>query len=319
MISEEKYEIISHSEPILIENYFNKVFHQLPAEFYQEIVEKENELNIYQYPDPILISDLSNLYQMDVETFSGAFDNKADFFKRKLEKLNYYFTINKKKKKKEQSEFSKYIHSHKNYSNQLTLYILLNDAKKTIKDKINSHKKEITTLNEKIDKCLIEQEEKMNKKLSTKKRRQIHNNNNVSQLGIAEIGKLIDEYLNKFHIIYLHAKIFETPIECLNSVFDELYYQKIQKYYYYQEQIKQFQLLLGDEEEGNQHQESLQFLLSDLEKERTTYFEKIEERTKQIKEKITNKCIESTIEEDIAIKKQKNDLINKLGKLFPND
>ena len=40
---------------------------------------------------------------------------------------------------------------------------------------------------------------------------------------------------------------------------------------------------------------------------------------KQIKEKITNKCIESTIEEDIAIKKQKNDLINKLGKLFPND
>ena len=97
MISEEKYEIISHSEPILIENYFNKVFHQLPPEVYQEIVEKENELNIYQYPDPILISDLSNLYQMAVETFSGAFDNKADFFKRKLEKLNYYFTINKKK------------------------------------------------------------------------------------------------------------------------------------------------------------------------------------------------------------------------------
>ena len=82
MISEEKYEIISHSEPILIENYFNKVFHQLPPEVYQEIVEKENELNIYQYPDPILISDLSNLYQMAVETFSGAFDNKADFFKR---------------------------------------------------------------------------------------------------------------------------------------------------------------------------------------------------------------------------------------------
>ena len=232
MISEEKYEIISHSEPILIENYFNKVFHQLPPEVYQEIVEKENELNIYQYPDPILISDLSNLYQMAVETFSGAFDNKADFFKRKLEKLNYYFTINKKKKKKEQSEFSKYIHSHKSYSNQLTLYILLNDSKKTIKDKINSHKNEITSLDEKIEKCLSEQEEKMNKKLSTKKRRQIQNNNNVSQLGIAEIGKLIDEYLNKFHIIYLHAKIFETPIECLNSVFDELYYQKIQKYYY---------------------------------------------------------------------------------------
>ena len=47
MISEEKYEIISHSEPIIIENYFNKVFHQLPPEVYQEIVEKENELNIY--------------------------------------------------------------------------------------------------------------------------------------------------------------------------------------------------------------------------------------------------------------------------------
>ena len=54
-------------------------------------------------------------------------------------------------------------------------------------------------------------------------------------------------------------------------------------------------------------------------KERATYFEKIEEKIKQIKNKITNKCIESTIEEDIAIKKQKNELINKLGKLFPND
>lgn len=318
MISEEKYEIISHSEPILIENYFNKVFHQLPAEFYQEIVEKENELNIYKYPDPIVISDLSNLYQMAVETFSGAFDNKANFFKRKLEKLNYYFTINKKKEKKEQSQFSKYIHSHKKYSNQLTLYILLNDAKKTIKDKISNHKKEVTNLYEEIDNCISAQEEKMNKKLETKKRRVIQHNTN-NQLGITEVGKLIDEYLNKFHFLYLHAKIFETPIECLNSLFDELYYQKIQKYYYYQEQIKQFQLLLGDEEEGNQHQESLQFLLSDLEKERTTYFEKMEETTKQIKEKITNKCINSTIEEDIVIKHHKNDLINKLGKLLPNN
>jgi hemerythrin superfamily protein len=55
--------------------------------------------------------------------------------------------------------------------------------------------------------------------------------------------------MKKFHYIYLHSKIFEAPIEKLNEILEKVFLHKIDKYYYYQDQIKQFQLMKDDDDE----------------------------------------------------------------------
>lgn len=329
MNSETKYEVISHSEPkLIIYNYFNTLFHKLPPNFYQSLVEKENEISLHKNPDMKLINELNTLYQVAIESFSGISNNKANFFKRKLAKLNHYYYQKEKKVDHKRSKFSEYIHQHKAYSNQLMLFIQLNKSKNEIKNLMVEHSNHSKIVNEQIEKEIIMQKEKLTKNLIVKKNNSKNKSENKKKIApqivytsdtINYLEKYVEAFLKNFHYVYLHSKIFETPVECLNQVLDEVYYQKIKKYYFYQEQIKQFQLLLGDEEGAGQHQESLQFYLDDLEKERSSYLEKMEEKIKELNEKITNKCLNTSIEEDAKVKQYKNELINNLGSFLPND
>ena len=74
-----------------------------------------------------------------------------------------------------------------------------------------------------------------------------------------KIDFVINDFMKKFHYIYLHSKIFEAPIEKLNEILEKVFLHKIDKYYYYQDQIKQFQLMKDDddEQENNEHDEEI--------------------------------------------------------------
>ena len=114
----------------------------------------------------------------------------------------------------------------------------------------------------------------------------------------------------------MHSKIFEIPIETLSQIFDDLYYHKINKYFYYQEQIKQFDLFLNDDDENNEHDESIQFFLKDLTTERKQYFDEIEELINKIKLYINQKCSNTNIEKEYYINKYKNEFMNSIEKIF---
>ena len=68
---------------------------------------------------------------------------------------------------------------------------------------------------------------------------------------------MLNDFMKKLHYIYLHSKIFEAPIEKLNEILEKVFLHKIDKYYYYQDQIKQFQLMLDDNDENNEHDEEI--------------------------------------------------------------
>ena len=130
-----------------------------------------------------------------------------------------------------------------------------------------------------------------------------------------KIDVLLKDLLKKIHYTYMHSKIFEILIETLSNIFEDMYYHKIKKYFYYQEQIKQFDLLLNDED-NNEHDESIQFLLKDLTNERKSYFQKIEELIVNIKSNINEKCSNTNIENEYYINKYKIEFMNNIGKIF---
>ena len=133
-----------------------------------------------------------------------------------------------------------------------------------------------------------------------------------------KIDFMLNDFMKKFHYIYLHSKIFEAPIEKLNAILEKVFLHKIDKYYYYQDQIKQFELMLGDNDENdnNEHDEEIDVYLKSLKNERKTYYIVLENLIKSTCDKIKNVCEEAQIEEDKNVKKYLDELMNSISKIF---
>ena len=133
-----------------------------------------------------------------------------------------------------------------------------------------------------------------------------------------KIDFMLNDFMKKFHYIYLHSKIFEAPIEKLNEILENVFLHKIDKYYYYQDQIKQFQLMKDDdaEQDNNEHDEEIQEYLKSLKNERKAYYIVLENLIKSTCDKIKNICEEAQIKEDKNVKKYLDELMNSIAKIF---
>jgi hypothetical protein len=133
-----------------------------------------------------------------------------------------------------------------------------------------------------------------------------------------KIDFVLNDFMKKFHYIYLHSKIFEAPIEKLNEILEKVFLHKIDKYYYYQDQIKQFQLMKDDDaEQGNdEHDEEIQEYLKSLQNERRSYYIVLEDLIKTNCDKIKKICEEAQIDEDKNVKKYLDELMNSISKIF---
>ena len=302
----------------------NIIYKEFNSEFFQLIVEKENEIQLTGNLNEEKIKELADLYKKAIENYSGISNDKVIFYNNKLTKLIMAVQKNKKKNNSKPSYWSQYINKHKKHSNKIMLFFKLESNKSVINnmfDKLNNNLNNgIYTLR----KNLFDQSKKFYEKKQIKMNKLIEkykNNNNENKIysnlpKSDTIETLLKDFLKKFHYIYMHSKIFEIPIETLSHIFDELYYHKINKYFYYQEQIKQFDLLLNDDDENNEHDESIQFFLKDLTTERKQYFDKIEELINKIKLYINQKCSNTNIEKEFYINKYKNEFMNNMGKIF---
>jgi hypothetical protein len=61
------------------------------------------------------------------------------------------------------------------------------------------------------------------------------------------IEKIINEFLKKFYQIF-NAKLLDKPLKIISDVEHDVFQEKIKKYFKYEDQIKQFELLIMDEE-----------------------------------------------------------------------
>ena len=148
------------------------------------------------------------------------------------------------------------------------------------------------------------------------------NNNNYNSLIINKfkgrndlVNSSLRNFLKKFHYIYLNSKIFKEPIESFNYILDDIFCHKVTKYFYYQEQIKEFQMILDDKNQGND-EDSLAFFLTDLENERKKYYQNLENFVEKIMKKIQNKCAETKINNNKNLEMYKDEFMDEISKIF---
>ena len=131
-----------------------------------------------------------------------------------------------------------------------------------------------------------------------------------------QLDSSLNDFMKKLHYIYVHSKIFETPIETLNEILEQIFLHKINKYYYYQDQIKQFELMQKDaEKEGEEHDEGIEYLIKDLQNERKSYYMSLESLIDKIRNRIKEKCSE-TSNDDKNVKKYLDELMSNISKIF---
>ena len=122
--------------------------------------------------------------------------------------------------------------------------------------------------------------------------------------------------MKKLHYIYVHSKIFETPIETLNEILEQIFLHKINKYYYYQDQIKQFELLQQDaEKEGEEHDEGIECYIKECQNDRKNYYMCLDSLIDQIRNRIKERCSE-TSNDDKNVKKYLDELMSNISKIF---
>ena len=326
-------------------SYYNKLTKSLTDSFYQKIIELENEVQLSLHPSMETIKELGTLYKKAIEAFSGVSSLKVQFYTNKLTKLLVAANKLTKKQSKKQTKWSQYMESHKKNTNKFMLFIQFETSKKDVNDIIDNEEKKFSEGFQEINNDLEEQSKKFQELKKKKKimnlsklksinnaktptEGRISNVNLINANTISIIDKLrgrndiVDESLNdfmkKFHYIYLHSKIFEAPIEQLNEILEKLFLHKIDKYYYYQDQIKQFELMLGDNDENdnNQHDEEIDVYLKSLKNERKAYYIVLENLIKDANNKIKKICEETQINEDKNAKKYLDELMENISKIF---
>ena len=223
------------------------------------------------------------------------------------------------------------------------LFLQIETSKKDANDIVDNTEKNISEGFKEIENDLDEQRKrflelkKKKKIMNLSKINSINSNKNLTEGRLSTVNEMninnstaIDKlrgrndkldaslniFMKKFHYIYLHSKIFEAPIEKLNEILEKLFLHKIDKYYYYQDQIKQFQLMLDDNDENNEHDEEIDVYLKSLKNERKTYYIVLENLLKETNNKIKKICEEAQINEDKNAKKFLEELMENISKIF---
>ena len=320
--------------------YFNKA-KDIPDSFYQQIIELENEIQLNPYPTMETVRTLGSLYKKAIELFSGVSDKKVKFYSRKMQQLIVISNKIIKKKDKKPTKWSKYMESHKKTTNKFMLFLQVETSKKDANDMMDNKEKNFVEGYKEVENNLENQEKKF---LELKKKKKIRKENKnttkipreerLSNAGEFNINNITDmeqikgrsdkidfvlnDFMKKFHYIYLHSKIFEAPIEKLNEILEKVFLHKIDKYYYYQDQIKQFQLMKDDDDEqdNNEHDDEIKEYLKSLKNERKHYYIVLENLIKSNCDEIKKICEEANIEEDKNVKKYLDEIMNSISKVF---
>lgn len=327
-----------------IGKFYNKLVKTtLADDFYRNIIELETEIQLSQCPSMDKVKELASLYKKAIEIFSGVSNKKIQFYSVKLTKLLLGANKLSEKKNKPKTKWSQYMNSHKKNSNKFMLFIQVETSKQVAQDLLNNKEKIFKDGFEKIKNNLDEQKQRFLENKKKKKSMKIEgnknqineidtNNKNVENLEIKEKNKnnsiveklkgrneildaSLNDFMKKFHYIYLHSKLFELPIEKLNEILENTFDHKIARYYYYQDQIKPLKLMLT-ESGGDEHNEDISFLIKDLQNEKKYYYMALENLILESCSKIKTCCAEATVEEDKNMKKYLDELLCNLSKIF---
>ena len=330
-----------HAPKKKIESYYFNKAKDIPDSFYQQIIELENDIQLNPYPSIETVQTLGSLYKRAIEVFSGVSEKKVKFYTNKLQKLILITNKISKKKDKKPSKWSKYMENHKKNMNKFMLFLQVETSKKDANDIIDNKEKNLVDGYKTVENNLESQEKKFLELKQKKKIRKENKNtikipreerlsnagefniNNITDMdqikGRADkIDFVLNDFMKKFHYIYLHSKIFEAPIEKLNEILEKVFLHKIDKYYYYQDQIKQFQLMKDDDDEddNNEYDDEIKEYLKSLKNERKQYYIVLENLIKSNCDKIKKICEEANIEEDKNVKKYLDEIMNSITKIF---
>lgn len=323
------------TRPKGIGSYYYKKSLNLTDKFYQQIIELENEIQLAPNPSMDTVRNLGSLYKTAIETFSGVSQKKVDFYNRKMTQLVMISNKINKNQNKKQTSWSKYMKNHKKNMNKFMLFLQVETSKKDANDIMDNKDKKISDGFKEAQNSLDLQAKKFEELKKKKKIRTMKNvdknTSNINENTINENNSLdkikgrsnkidfvINDFMKKFHYIYLHSKIFEAPIEKLNEILEKVFLHKIDKYYYYQDQIKQFQLMKDDddEQENNEHDEEIKEYINSLVNERKSYYVVLEKLIKTTYGNIKKICEEAQMEEDKNIKKYFDELLISISKIF---
>ena len=327
------------STQLAVEQYSTKV----NEDFYRRIIELENEIQLSQNPSLTLIEELIKLYEKGIVSFTESHSRqKVQYFKNKLTKLLIGYNKLKKKQdsNKKPTSWSKFMNAHKKNKNKFMLFLNVETSKKEASNILETREKCISSGYDQIKEELKEQQKIFLERKKGKKRMNMdkkgEKNENIDRGPNDEDGEKkiftsisnklrgrndqidssLNDFMKKLHYIYVHSKIFETPIEALNEILEQIFLHKINKYYYYQDQIKQFELMQKDaEKEGEAHDEGIEFLIKDLQNERKSYYMSLETLIDKIRNRIKEKCAE-TSNDDKNVKKYLDELMGNISKIF---
>ena len=326
-----------------IGSYYNKLSKSLTDAFYQRIIELENEIQLSVHPSMDTIKELGSAYKKAIEAFSGISSQKVQFYTNKLTKLLVASNKVTKKQSKKPTKWSQYMENHKKHTNKFMLFLQVEASKKEVNDILYNKEQAFAEGFKEIENDLEEQTKrfqdlKKKKKVMNLSKNMSNNNKTMAEGRLSNANEIntnsnsimdklrgrndivdssLTTFMKKFHYIYLHSKMFETPIEKLNEILEKVFLHKIDKYYYYQDQIKQFQLMLNDNEnDNNEHDEEIDVYLKSLKNERKTYYIVLENLIKETNEKIRKICEEAQINEDKHAKKYLAELMENISKIF---
>ena len=233
-----------------------------------------------------------------------------------------------KNKDKKPTKWSKYMKNHKKNTNKFMLFLQIETSISNANDILDNKEKNFLDGYKEVETNLDSQakkflEMKKKKKIRKNKRfaRRVSKDERLSLTGDISLNFnndfMLNDFMKKFHYIYLHSKIFEAPIEKLNEILEKVFLHKIDKYYQYQDQIKQFQLMQDDDEQdNNEYDEEIQAYIKTVKNERKAYYIVLENLIKSTCDKIKNVCEEAQIEEDKNVKKYLDELMNSISKIF---
>ena len=125
----------------------------------------------------------------------------------------------------------------------------------------------------------------------------------------------LKDFLRKFHYIYLNSKIFIEPIESFNYILDDIFCHKVAKYFHFQEQIKEFGMLIDDKDQGK-NEDALAFLMTDIENERKKYYQDLENYVEHVMKKIQNNCAKALVSKDKNMEKYVEEFMKGISKIF---
>ena len=217
---------------------------KVDEDFYRRVIELENEIQLSQNPSMESMEELIKLYEKGVEYFTETHSRKkVQYFKNKLTQL--ILGLNKLKKKeqnnKKPTSWSKFMNAHKKNKNKFMLFLNVESSKKEVDNILDNREKKISSGYNQITKDLEEQNKsflerrKTKKKLNMEKKANEEKNENDGEnneengekkiyTSISnklrgrndKVDSSLNDFMKKLHYIYVHSKIFETPIETLN-------------------------------------------------------------------------------------------------------